>query len=590
MTTPRPVTTPRRRGRVRAPELHGAGGWVGAAPDLTLRSLRGRLVLLDFTTPGCVNCVHVLEELRPLARRWADELVVLGVHSPKFAHEATHAALLSAVARLGVDHPVLDDPELRTWDAYAVKAWPTLVLVDPAGYVVHVAAGEGHAAELDAVIAEVVAEHRAAGTLVTGADPARPLVEAEHALRHPARAVATAEGTLLVADTGHAAVVELAADLSTELRRWTGPFGDVSGLAVLPPGVAAGADVVVADRLGQRLHLLDRRTGATRVLAGTGEPWRPGDPADGPAAALRLSSPTDVAWWPALGALVVAQAGNHTLAALDLGTGALRRLAGRVTEGLGDGPAPEAFLAQPTGLAVDGDRLWFVDAESSALRWLADGVVRTAVGAGLFDFGHVDGPADRARLQHPQGLAVLADGSVAVADTYDGAVRRFDPRTGVVGTLADGLDEPTDVVLLGGRLLVVAGHEVAALPGDAPRPAAPVVVPVHLAPGPVELAVALPAGATLDPTTDVRLDVVAEPPGMLGATHGEGLTRTVAVTGPGVLHVRARVALCDPVALVCRLAVGEWRVAVRTGPDPDRADPVTDPAAGSRVVLRLGGG
>ncbi|GAB2935413.1 thioredoxin-like domain-containing protein [Rhodococcus aerolatus] len=561
---------------VRAPEL--AGTWVSGPADLTLRSLRGRVVLLHLMTAGCINCVHVVDELRPLARRWADELVVLGVHSPKFDHEAEPDAVRRAVRRLGIDHPVLADTGRRTFDAYAAKAWPTLVVVDPAGYVVHTTSGEGRAAELDAVVAEVVARHGVAGA--AAARPAVDVPDDPRPLRDPAGLVVTPAGTLLVADTGHGRVVELAADGSTELARHDVP---ATGLALLPADVAdaAGVDLVVADRAGHRVLGLHRGTGEVRTLAGTGAVWRPGDPADGPGTEQRLASPTAVAWWPHTGELVVAQAGNHTLSALDLGTGHLRRLAGRVTEGLGDGPAQEAFLAQPTALAVDGERLWFVDAESSALRWLADGVVRTAVGAGLFDFGHRDGPAARARLQHPEGLTVAADGSVLVADTYDGAVRRFDPATGLVSTLAAGLVEPRGVAVLDGRVLVLAGDELVALPGTAPGPR-PAPVP-DVAPGPVELRVRLtvPDGTRTDdrdgPAT--RLDVTATPAGLLADTTGTGLTRTLTLTGEGQLHVRARAALCEAGTEhpVCRVVEGRWDVDVRAGGTTALVLPLGDP-------------
>jgi thiol-disulfide isomerase/thioredoxin len=160
------VTT--RSARVRAPELAGRGGWIGTDGPLSLAGLRGRFVLLDFWTFCCVNCLHVLEELRPLEERFADVLTVVGVHSPKFVHEADHDAVVAAVERYGVHHPVLDDPDLSTWKQYAVRAWPTLVLVDPEGYVVHVASGEGHAEGLGRLLAELVAEHDAKGTLRRG--------------------------------------------------------------------------------------------------------------------------------------------------------------------------------------------------------------------------------------------------------------------------------------------------------------------------------------------------------------------------------------------------------------------------------------
>ncbi len=132
--------------RVRAPRLRGRD-WLNSEP-LSLEELRGRWVLLEFWTSACVNCVHVIDELRPFEREFADVLTVIGVHSPKFPYEAEPSAVRNAVERYRVEHPVLADPDLLNWDAYAVKAWPTLVLIDPAGYVVRQASGEGHVAEL----------------------------------------------------------------------------------------------------------------------------------------------------------------------------------------------------------------------------------------------------------------------------------------------------------------------------------------------------------------------------------------------------------------------------------------------------------
>ncbi|WP_236670043.1 thioredoxin-like domain-containing protein, partial [Streptomyces antimycoticus] len=154
------------RARVRAPELIGRGGWLNTGDnDLTLTDLRGRIVILDFWTFCCVNCLHVLDELRELEEKHRDTVVIVGVHSPKFVHEAEHQAVVDAVERYEVHHPVLDDPELATWKQYAVRAWPTLVVIDPEGYVVAQHAGEGHAHALEALVGQLEAEHAAKGTL-----------------------------------------------------------------------------------------------------------------------------------------------------------------------------------------------------------------------------------------------------------------------------------------------------------------------------------------------------------------------------------------------------------------------------------------
>ena len=428
---------PRRPARVRAPELRGRGGWINT-PPLTLAGLRGTVVLLDFWTSCCVNCLHVLAELRPVQERFGDALVTISVHSPKFPHEAEHEVVQAAVQRWGVSHPVLDDPDRETWDQYAVHAWPTLVVVDPAGSVAHVATGEGHAGELAQVLAGLIGQppraSAAAAPTPTGAG-----------LRFPAGAARLPGGDVVVADAGHDSLAVLRGDHVVR-RLGSGRLRAPQGLCVL-----GGGDLLVADTGSHRLLRLDPVRDEVTVVAGTGEQWRPGDPLGGPALQQRLASPWDVVRHD--GEVVIAMAGTHQLWAL--GDGVLRVLAGTGREGLRDGPAELALLAQPSALAPGGARLWFVDAETSALRWLADGQVQTAVGTGLFAFGHTDGVAGDALLQHPLGVTVRPDGTVVVCDTYNGALRAYDPATGRVTTLATGLVEPTAALPDGAGLLVV---------------------------------------------------------------------------------------------------------------------------------------
>ncbi|HEY3752301.1 MAG TPA: NHL domain-containing thioredoxin family protein [Pseudonocardiaceae bacterium] len=595
------MTTSTRRARVRAPELRGRSWLNTGGRAYSLADFRGKVLLLDFWTFCCVNCLHVLDELRPLEQEFADVLVTVGVHSPKFEHEADPVALADAVERYDVHHPVLDDPELTTWQNYAVRAWPTLVVVDPEGYVVHVAAGEGHEEALRRVITEVVAEHEQRGTLHRGDGPYVPPPAADTALRFPGKAAVTPSGTLLVANTARHTLVELDADGETVLRtvgaggrgRTDGDpteaqFAEPAGLAVLPADIAeqVGYDVVVADTVNHLLRGVRLADGHVTTVAGTGAQWRDGATA-GPATDIELSSPWDVAWWAPAGGVVVALAGNHTLSLFDPVADTLSRLAGTTVEGLQDGPAAEAFFAQPSGLAADGDRLWLADAETSALRWLApDGAgfaVHTAVGTGLFAFGHRDGPAAEALLQHPLGVAVLPDHSVAVADTYNSAIRRYDPVAGQMSTLATDIAEPADVVVLAGEIVVVASaaHRLdrPVAPGVAAKlvegPAHEVVrQPIDLAPGEITLAVVFqpPPGQELDerygPST--RVQISASPPGLIREGDGVStdLSRTIVLSeavGFGVLHVVAQAASCDEAGEhpACRLTRQDWGVPVR---------------------------
>jgi len=578
--------------RVRAPEFP-PGSWFNVDGPLSLRQLRGKIVLLDFWTFCCANCLHVIDELRPLERQFGDELVIIGVHSPKFEHEKSDRAVAAATERYEVAHPVLNDPELQLWQQYAVRAWPTLVLIDPDGYVLAQATGEGQASGLALLIADLITRHEAAGTLRRGEQPYRPPRFLPGALRFPAKAIRLGDG-LLIADSGHHQLVETDLDGVTVRRRIgtgeRGPDGqrlaEPNGLTALPAELAAelGFDVVVADTANHQLRGV-RSTDATIV--------RTVDLAAGLAAARTVTgavaavlSPWDVAWWPAIGQVVVAAAGVHLLLGWNPRTGAVSILAGTTVEGLKDGPALEGWLAQPSGLAVDGDRLWFADAETSALRYLsAAGQLHTVVGEGLFDFGHRDGPAGQARLQHPLGLAVLDDGSIAVADTYNGAIRRYDAATGQLGTLATELAEPSGLVLVDGDLVVVesAAHQLvrpvtagrlqqvlgAAL--QTRRPA------TELAAGKLELTVPFvpPAGRKLDerygPST--MLTVSASPPQLLadGTGSGTDLSRMLVLAGApgteGVLHISAQAASCDddPSSAhpACHLARQDWGIPVR---------------------------
>ncbi|MFJ6573906.1 NHL domain-containing thioredoxin family protein [Streptomyces sp. NPDC091292] len=596
-----------RRTRVRAPELIGKGGWLNTGgSDLTLADLRGRIVLLDFWTFCCINCLHVLDELRELEERHRDTVVIIGVHSPKFVHEAEHQAVVDAVERYGVEHPVLDDPELTTWKQYAVRAWPTLVVIDPEGYVVAQHAGEGHAHALAKLVEELEAEHGAKGTLRRGDGPYVAPEPVATDLRFPGKALALPSGRLLVSDTTRHQLVELEADGETVVRRiGSGARGFADGPAAEaafsePQGLALLDDmtVVVADTVNHALRALDLASGAVVTLAGTGRQWWQGSPTSGPAREVDLSSPWDVAVFQ--GRVWIAMAGVHQLWTYDPAERTVAVAAGTTNEGLVDGPGADAWFAQPSGLAATADRLWVADSETSALRWVdTEGAVHTAVGTGLFDFGHRDGAAGQALLQHPLGVTALPDGSVVVSDTYNHALRRYDPATGEVTTLATDLREPSDAVLVGGgtgagvpEIVVVESgrHRLTRL--RLPEEAVRVESVAHrtkraateVAPGKLRLDVIFqaPAGQKLDtrygPST--RLLVSATPPELLLSGEGAGtdLARTLELNPAvpeGVLHVSAMAASCDDDPAneypACHVHQQDWGVPLHLTPDgPDR--------------------
>ncbi|MGW9550453.1 NHL domain-containing thioredoxin family protein [Citricoccus zhacaiensis] len=664
------VVTPRATSRVRASELVGRNWLNTGGTALDLESLRGKIVILDFWSFCCINCLHVLDELRPLEAEFDDVLVTVGVHSPKFDHEADPDALAAAVERYDVQHPVLDDPTLTTWQAYSARAWPTLVVVDPEGYIAAHLSGEGHVAGLTSLVNELVAEHEAKGTLHRGNGPYVPPEPVARDLKFPGKAIAlgargSQPGTFMVADTGHHRLVEVAGDLTTVVRTIGGAvfegvgakgiddggpetarFNEPQGLALLPEGVATavGYDVVVADTVNHRLRGVSLADGSVRTLAGNGvqrliDPERarvaadPEDPEETVSLEpfgtdplqTSLSSPWDVLWSTAEDTLIVAMAGTHQIFSFDPRTGDLAVYAGTGLEGLEDGAPDVAWFAQTSGLAESADgTLWLADSESSALRSItpggtsassssADGTdsatgadarerqVSSAVGTGLFDFGFRDGAAAQARFQHPLGVAALPDGSVLVADTYNGAIRRYAP-AGVaadgrateaeVSTVARGLKEPSDILVEpdaeGNPASIVVvetnAHQLVrlsvpdeylqvdegALQTQRPRTA--------IAAGDVELAVAFkaPSGQKLDDRwgDPTQLKISSSPENLLlgGEGTSTGLHRTLRINpdvAEGVLHITARAASCDgekgqpiPDHAACHLYQQDWGIPV----------------------------
>jgi sugar lactone lactonase YvrE len=428
--------------RIRAPELDRALGWLNTERPLSLRELRGQLVLLDFWTYCCINCLHVLPILRALEERHRDDpLVVIGVHSGKFDEERDPARIREALGRHDVRHPVAVDDGRRLWHAYTIRAWPTLVLVRPDGIIAWTASGEPDPAALEARIAEELAAARRAGTLARHRSERGPVpVPArEQGLRYPGKVAVAPDGGLAIADSGHHRVVVAASDGHTLAVAGSGRRGFVDGRFEAaafddPQGLCWDGELLwVADTQNHALRRIDLRAGMVETVAGTGRlgggrfPDRPA-----PARSVDLRSPWDVVREG--DTLYVAMAGMHQIWTLDLGTEIFGPWAGMGVEALIDGPLGAAAFAQPSGLALSEDSsgrrwLYVADAESSAVRAIdiEAGRVMTLVGEGLFDFGDVDGPGglgERARLQHGLGVAV-GRGGLVVADTYNHKVKRI---------------------------------------------------------------------------------------------------------------------------------------------------------------------
>ena len=434
---------------VRAPELAAPGGvWLNVPAPLTVAGLRGRILVLDFWTGCCVNCLHVLPALARVEAAFPRDVVVVGIHSPKFPHERDPDTARAAVDRLGITHPVLHDPERHLWAQYAIRAWPTLVFVDPNGYVLGQASGEPDPVALVRTIGRMVKAAAGLGDMQPGdldvlAAPAPPTRFRYPGKIRPIPGRARDAACWVLADAGHHQVVLLDDAGSVVARIGSGVAGSADGPALRacfrdPQGVAADAEAIwVADTGNHLIRRVDLASGDVVTVAGTG--LRGGVLGDASAALeTALASPWDLV--PYGGGVLFANAGTHQLGALDPAGGIVERLAGTGVEHLQDGPAAAAMLAQPSGLALDGTRLFFADSETSAVRVLDLEAmeVSTLVGTGLFDHGTRNGGLAEAQFQHPLGVAVLGEHLLLVADSYNNRVRVVDLWERTVSDLDNG--------------------------------------------------------------------------------------------------------------------------------------------------------
>jgi DNA-binding beta-propeller fold protein YncE len=455
--------------RLRAPELQPARAWLGTPRPLRLRELRGHVVILDFWTSCCVNCMHVIPVLRDLERRHAGRpLVVIGVHSAKFPGEAAPERVADAMARHAVEHPVVVDDDFAIWERYAIRSWPTLVVIRPDGTIAAVAPGEPDPAALDGIVRALLAEAEAAGTIAAAplAIPRDP-PPAPRPLLFPGKAVVAPDGRIAVSDSGHHRVLVLSAAGDVLVTIGSGRRGHADGpLADArlddPQGLAWDGDALwIADARSHTLRRADLARGRIDTVAGTGSMGHAPIARSSPGPRTALRSPWDVL--PVGDRLLVCLAGSHQIGVVGP-DGAVDRFAGDGREALVDGPPDVSCWAQPSGLARAGDTVYVADSETSAIRAidLRTGVARTIVGEGLFDWGAADGPLATARLQHPLGVAATADDNLVVADTFNNSLRTIDLAAGVVTTLSPGteLREPGGVAVTpdGGLLVADTGN------------------------------------------------------------------------------------------------------------------------------------
>jgi len=463
-----------------APEFPSGVEWLNTDRPLSLRELRGKFVLIDFWTYCCINCMHIIPDLKKLEAKYPKELVVIGVHSAKFKNERESSNIREAILRYEIEHPVVNDSQMTVWNTWGTSSWPTIALIDPDGKVIGMKGGEGVFDPVNQALTQLIPKFDADKKI--NRKPIKLVLEKDDkpksVLSYPGKLAVDAKGgRLFFSDSNHNRIV--IATTSGAIQDVIGegtPGKDDGSFSTAkffrPQGVcydAAREALYVADTENHEIRKVDLKTKAVSTLAGTGKQAMDYPPKGGVGQNAALSSPWDVLLQG--DTLYIAMAGTHQIWKLNLTTLGAYPYAGTARENIVDGPLKSANFAQPSGLATDGNHLFVADSEVSAIRQIGptSASVDTLIGQGLFEFGDIDGAYPTARLQHPLGVAYNpADGWIYVADTYNHKIKRVDPKTKkletVAGTgargLADGpakkagLNEPAGLVWVSGKLFI----------------------------------------------------------------------------------------------------------------------------------------
>jgi len=429
--------------RIKVPDniLDGGVEWLNTSGEIKLRDLRGKIVLLDFWTYCCINCIHVLPDLKRLEKKYPNELVVIGVHSAKFENEKQSENIRQAIVRYEIEHPVVNDANMTLWRKFGTRSWPTLAIMDPEGHYLGSQPGEGSGQLFDEIIKRLIQYHKAKGTLDT--TPIRFDLERAKLppmpLKYPGKILADADSQrLFISDSNHNRIV--ISDLNGKLIDvvGTGQIGAANGgydeaTFDHPQGMALLKETLyVADTENHLIRTIDLKQRRVATLAGTGKQDRRRT-SGGKLRATALNSPW--ALQVVKDRLYIAMAGPHQLWSHRLNSDVITVFAGSGREDVTNGSRKASAFAQPSGLATNGNALFVVDSEGSSVRNVplsAKTPITTLVGTSelpngqsLFAFGDTDGVGDVARLQHPLGVA-YQDGQLFIADSYNHKIKTID--------------------------------------------------------------------------------------------------------------------------------------------------------------------
>lgn len=469
------------------PAIDPSWTWFNVQEPLTFDHLKNRIVILDFFTYCCINCMHILPDLEKLESIFdTDQVLIIGVHSAKFENEKLDANIQNAIKRYGIRHPVVNDPQAKWWNQLQISCWPTLMVLSPDLKPVKMFMGEGHLHEvqnfLEVAIQFFDISDRSAPLKALPPPSSLGEVVSPTFLKYPGK-VSLWVDKILISDSGHHRIVIANRSGLVEHVIGSGVRGLQDGTLTLaqfssPQGGIFINDhqIIVADTENHALRQIDLTSGKVTTLAGNGHQGK--DLIGGKSGREQLlASPWDLCLGSSpkaletgeLDTVFVAMAGTHQIWGLALKDSVwwkgVSRKQGNIFAVAGSGVEEnrntsypnKAGFAQPSGITFSPEHqcLFIADSESSSIRSLClkTGAVKNVCGGSrdptdLFAFGDKDGSSVDVRLQHPLGLAMnQAQDILFVADSYNHKVKAV---TNVSGKKAEcetmvdlsELDEP----------------------------------------------------------------------------------------------------------------------------------------------------
>ena len=445
------------------PDIPDLLQWFNVDSPVRLSEQKGRVVLLNFDTYGSLHCLHVLADLNHLAGKYPNELVIIGIHGPRFPAERSIEHIRNTISRNHIRHPVVHDPEYRLWQRFGIHSGPALCVIDTRGNIVGSVSADGNRQKLERVINSLLARASQPAAGLHAPYVLKALSEPERPLLFPDKILAT-ENRIYIADSGHNRVLATSPQGYILHQYGDGNPGYIDGNGFsaafdAPQGmVLADEFLYVADTGNHAIRRINIRSEDVVTLAGTGAiGLEPGGDYFGNPREVDLNTPVALAH--KANVLYIAMSGLHQIWSLSLVTNTLEIFAGCGDEGLVDGASWNACFAQPSAMSIIGYTLYVVDAGSSAVRTidLKTRHVSTLIGSGLFDFGDTDGTGAEARFQYPLDITVdQTQKSLWMADTYNNKIRKIGIESKLVSSyqVRHPLSEPGGLAFSGNTLYI----------------------------------------------------------------------------------------------------------------------------------------